>query len=90
MSSYFADELKAQAVAQKMAAEQCSKQESMPVGALGSNAYTRRTSLRDIEEKEVHYMHEQIQKKQQAIAFLTANPAFDEFITLVKRGVISL
>lgn len=45
-------------------------------------------TLREEAQKSVGYHREQADKADRAIAFLRENPAFDEFVRLVRAGVI--
>ena len=56
-------------------------------GAMG-NKY--RPSLREEQEKSAQYHAEQSLKNQQAAAFFAAHPEFDEFIRLIRSGVIGI
>jgi hypothetical protein len=49
---------------------------------------SRRPSLREDAEKNVGYHREQADKQDRAVAFFRENPAFDQFIQLVREGVI--
>ena len=48
----------------------------------------RLPTLREEAEKQIGYHREQADKADRAIAFLRDNPAFDEFVRLVRAGVI--
>ncbi len=48
----------------------------------------RRPTLQEEAEKQAIYHSEMANKSAKAAAFLSANPAFDEFIRLVRSGVI--
>ena len=48
----------------------------------------RHWSMRDEAEKQVGYHREQADKHDRAAAFFRENPAFDEFIQLVRSGAI--
>lgn len=47
------------------------------------------TPLRDEYGKRYHYHAEQARKAEQAAGFFRDNPAFDDFVRLVRSGVIS-
>lgn len=53
-------------------------------------AYDKRPSLREESEKQVGYHRAEADKLDHAIAFFRDNPAFDEFVQLVRSGVISI
>ena len=70
-----------------------------PAGAIGMDIHcatvnccktesTRPWTLRDEAEKSVGYHRSQAEKHDRAIAFLRENPAFDEFVRLVRAGII--
>ena len=70
-----------------------------PAGAIGRDihyatenccetASTRPWTLRDEAEESVGYHRSQADKHDRAIAFLRENPAFDEFVRLVRAGII--
>lgn len=48
----------------------------------------RPPTLREEAEKRVGHHRDQAEKADQAVAFLRENPAFDEFVRLVRAGVI--
>jgi hypothetical protein len=48
----------------------------------------RRPSLREQAEKSVGYHRDMADKNDRAVAFLRENPAFDQFVQLVREGVI--
>lgn len=50
----------------------------------------RRPSLREEAEKSVGYHREQADKHDRAVAFFRENPAFDEFIQLIRSGAIQI
>jgi hypothetical protein len=50
--------------------------------------YDKRPSLREESEKQVGYHRAEADKYDRAIAFFRENPAFDEFVQLVRSGVI--
>jgi hypothetical protein len=52
--------------------------------------HCRRPSLREEAEKNVGYHREQAEKHDQAAAFFRENPAFDEFIRLIRSGAIQV
>jgi hypothetical protein len=53
-----------------------------------TTAESRPTTLREEAEKQIGYHREQADKLDRAAAFLRDNPAFDEFVRLVRAGVI--
>jgi hypothetical protein len=59
------------------------------VGCQETKAY-RPPTLADEQEKSASHHFEQASKAQQAAAFLRLNPAFDEFIRLIRKGVIQI
>ena len=50
----------------------------------------RRPSLREEAEKQVGYHREQADKQDRAAAFFREHPEFDEFIQLIRSGVIGI
>lgn len=50
----------------------------------------RRPSLREEAEKNVGYHRDQADKHDRAVAFFRDNPAFDEFIQLIRSGAIQI
>ena len=83
-------------VQEKMRAEQAyndMKQCAEPItqGIMGQesglNPY-RRPTLREEAEKQLGFHREQADKHDRAVAFLRENPAFDEFVRLVREGAI--
>lgn len=56
----------------------------------GYSPHARPNTPREEAEKTVAYMQQEVINKQQAVAFLNANPAFDEFIMLIRKGIISI
>lgn len=53
-----------------------------------SPAHPHDFSLREQAEKQVGYHREQADRQDRAAAFFRENPAFDEFVQLIRRGVI--
>ena len=53
----------------------------------GIGSYRRPTLQEEAEKQAIHHS-EMANKCAQAAAFLSANPAFDEFVRLVRAGVI--
>jgi hypothetical protein len=51
---------------------------------------TRRTTNREEAEKQVGYHRDQAERAVEAAAFFRENPAFDEFIQLVRIGAIQI
>ena len=79
-------------VAAKMKAQQagannqdCCTEYGPAVSGVG---YYRRPTLQEEAEKQAIHHSEMANKCAQAAAFLSANPAFDEFVRLVRAGVI--
>lgn len=56
--------------------------------ASGPNEKYRTPSMRETAEKAVGHHREQAEKCDRAAAFFRENPAFDEFIQLVRSGII--
>ena len=50
----------------------------------------RRPTLCEEAEKQSAYHHEKAAKHDQAVVFLRENPAFDEFIRLIRAGAIGI
>jgi hypothetical protein len=84
---------------EKMAAanQECGEIRGIPAPSSHGGYYTnamqgetpRRTfTLKEEAEKRYSEHSAQMQKAQQAFDFLSANPAFDEFVRLVRAGVI--
>ena len=69
-------------------------QQAQCVQAIGSDtqgfAGTRRPSLREEAEERVGYHRIQADKQDRAAAFLREHPEFDEFIQLIRSGVIGI
>jgi hypothetical protein len=53
-----------------------------------ANTLYRPPTLREEAEKQIGYHRDQADKADRAVAFLRENPAFDEFVRLVRAGVI--
>jgi len=51
---------------------------------------TRRPSLREEAEQQVGYYRSEADKKDRAAAFFREHPEFDEFIQLIRSGVIGI
>lgn len=62
----------------------CAKQAQ----ATPDNMATREYTVTDEKEKSYYMYQEQAQKAAQALTFFRKNPAFDEFIRLVRSGAI--
>ena len=78
-------------VAEKMKAQQtgannqsCCTEYGPAITGIG---YSRPTLQEEAEKQAIHHS-EMANKCAQAAAFLSANPAFDEFVRLVRAGVI--
>lgn len=56
---------------------------------VGSNAYRRPSLLEELEKRQTQ-ANEDESKRYQAIHFFRANPAFDEFIQLIRSGSIHI
>jgi hypothetical protein len=56
--------------------------------AVAGIGYYRRPTLQEEAEKQAIHHSKMANKCAQAAAFLSANPAFDEFVRLVRAGVI--
>lgn len=76
----------AQKDSQMYAGEACSKQATMGIPA---EPY-RPPTLREQAEKSVGYHRDQADKHDRAVAFFRDNPAFDEFIQLIRSGAIQI
>ena len=63
-------------------------QTGVPVQGLAGGFYQRPSTLQEEAEKNAAYHYEMANKSAQAAAFLSSNPAFDEFVRLVRAGVI--
>lgn len=59
-------------------------------GPLGYEKATTHPSLREEAEKQVGYHRIEADKADRAARFLRENPAFDEFIQLIRQGAISI
>ena len=55
-----------------------------------AQAWQPRRSLREEAEKQVGYHREQADKQDRAAAFFREHPEFDEFIQLIRSGVIGI
>lgn len=49
-----------------------------------------RPTIREEHEKSFAHHNEQLNKHERAIAFFRENPAFDEFVRLIRQGVIQI
>jgi hypothetical protein len=58
-------------------------------GVAGNAGYYRISALEEMEKQAAHNA-EQLQLKSRGIDFLRDNPAFNEFITLIRTGSISI
>ncbi len=81
--------------AEKMRYEQAQAQCGQAVQGIGGQTtnqqpFSRRPSLREEAEKQVGYHREQADKSDRAIAFFREHPEFDEFIQLIRAGVIGI
>jgi hypothetical protein len=65
---------------------------SVPQGECGQRIHkpmrNRPSTLREEAENKIGYHREQADRHDRAVAFLRENPAFDEFVRLVRDGVI--
>lgn len=81
------------AAAEKLNYEMNAKQamcgQAMQQGIGGLGEY-RRPSLREESEKHADLHRKEADKRERAAAFFRDNPAFDEFIQLIRSGVISI
>lgn len=59
-------------------------------GSINNPARYQRPSLVEELEKQQYAAMEQSERTSRALNFLRANPAFDEFITLVRTGCIGI
>jgi hypothetical protein len=59
-------------------------------GAIGGCTQEARPSMRSEAEQQVGYHRERADKADRAAAFFRENPAFDEFIQLIRAGVIQI
>lgn len=57
---------------------------------LGATGTCSVVSERDRAEKKVGFHRQEAERADQAAAFFRENPAFDQFICLIKSGVISI
>jgi hypothetical protein len=55
-----------------------------------SPACERKPTLREESEKAIGYHRSQADRADKALAFFRANPAFDEFIRLIRSGIIKI
>jgi hypothetical protein len=55
-----------------------------------SPACERKPTLREESEKAIGYHRSQADRADTALAFFRANPAFDEFIRLIRSGIIQI
>lgn len=53
-------------------------------------APTSQPTMREQAEKAVGHYREQAEKHERALAFFRAHPEFDEFVLLIRSGVISI
>lgn len=84
--------INAAAVAEKMKHEQrqmAPTQQAQCGQAVPGIGY-RLPSLREEAEKQVGYHREQADKQDRAVAFFREHPEFDEFIQLIRSGVIGI
>lgn len=54
------------------------------------NPYPPQHYLADLHDKSVHHHYEEAEKNGRAARFFRDNPAFDEFIRLVREGVVQI
>lgn len=77
----------AQALNKKHYADSCGK--TMMGQKAEGGYYHRPTALEEMEKSQKHNA-EQLQLNNVGIEFLRANPAFNDFITLIRTGAISI
>jgi hypothetical protein len=68
----------------------CSKDTASPDVQVASGGFYHRPSALEEMEKQAAHNAEQFQLKSRGIEFLRDNPAFNEFITLIRTGAISI
>ena len=66
-------------------AKMCAQQAA---NGLGQAVQTKEWTTADEKEKSAYYHQEQANKAWQATSFLRANPAFDEFMKLIRSGAL--
>jgi hypothetical protein len=57
---------------------------------VSENATTRRKTLREESEESVVYHQREAERRNRAAAFFRENPAFDEFLQLIRAGTIQI
>ena len=73
-----------------MKAAQQQDQCDQGIGSATANVFSRRSSLREEAERQVGQHLEQADKKARAATFFREHPEFDEFIQLIRGGVIGI
>ena len=69
--------------------EECGQRINKPMRiSFATESPYRPSTLREEAEKKIGYHREQADRHDRAVAFLRENPAFDEFVRLVRDGVI--
>ena len=76
------------AEAENMLRQAAASNSQMNAGVVGVSDNCRPPSMREQLEKQIVYYRDQADKHDRAAAFFRNNPAFDEFIQLVRSGAI--
>ena len=84
------EQLKQRAAMDGTKAAQQQGQYGEGVGSATTNVFSRRSSLREEAERQVSQHLEQADKKARAATFFREHPEFDEFIQLIRGGVIGI
>ena len=84
------EQLKQRAAMDGTKAAQQQGQYGQGIGSATANVFSRRSSLREEAERQVSQHLEQADKKARAAAFFREHPEFDEFIQLIRGGVIGI